>query len=116
MSQSAVTDAFSAYSNADCICTTICEEFRLRISIQVACSCGSSGGAPTPAGISMFSMGKLFTHSFFYLNIIVLHLFFQPTCMQCTPILFRSNSTFPTSVRLCEIAIMVRPGLCFMVA
>ena len=29
---------------------------------QVACSCMLSGGAPTPAGTSMFSMGKLHFH------------------------------------------------------
>ena len=64
MTSNSVTDAFSAYSNADYICRTIHEEFGLRTSIQVACICVLSGGAPTPAVTSMFSMVNIFTHTF----------------------------------------------------
>ena len=47
------------------------------------------------------------------LNCVELQSFCQPR--QCTTILFRSNSIFPNSVRLCEIAIMVTPSLGFMI-
>ena len=108
ISQSALTVAFSAYTNADCICTTVCQEFGLRKL------CVKWGSTNTNWHIDVHYV-KIFSHIHFnYFAIFVLHSFCLPIACSAKQNLFKSNSTLPTSVRLYETA-MITPSLCFMI-